>query len=142
MSKLAQEYFATRRWRYFLQGSRSKGYHTPQSDWDYYLDDEEHSRKTFRYMELFQEWVVVADSVYMDNSTTMVFEKFFLDGKVQVSCRKDFDFMCRAWEGVSPEFYGKYLNKRSMFYLGKEFTKDFVNNLYFPQLDSTEWINE
>jgi hypothetical protein len=153
MSKLAQEYFKARGWRYYLQGSRSKGYHVPQSDWDYYLDDGYHSTTFPRYGELLQDWVGVVDCYYLDASTTYVFEKHFLDGKVQVSCRKHFELMCRAWGGVTPEFYGTYLNKRSALYLGKEFTMDFVDNLYHSELNNgprderlhlptIEWINE
>lgn len=137
MSKLAQDYFKQKGWRFFLQGSRSKGFiesfATEDSDWDYYLDDMQHSHWP-AYKGLLEDGWVEKDLLsYQDASTSRVFEKTFPDGKVQVSLRFEFDHMCKAWSSIPDGFYGKYLNKRSKDYLGKEFVKDFVDILYWQK---------
>lgn len=138
MTKLAQEYFKQKGWKYFLQGSRSKGlfgneFVSADSDWDYYLDDNQHCH--FPAYQDFEKdgWVKLDKLAYQDASTTRIYEKVFPDGKVQVSLRFEFDHMCCAWDSVPEEFYGKYLNKRSEKFLGKDFVKDFVNFLYWQR---------
>ena len=137
MTKLAREYFRNKEWKYHLQGSRSKDgflsfdkYSTEDSDWDYYLDDSQH--RTFREFKGLTDdgWKALDTLDYQDCSTSRVFEKQFPDGKVQVSLRFRYEHMCRAWDSVSSNFYGRYLNKRSEKYLGKEFVRDFLDMLY------------
>lgn len=135
MTKLARDYFKEKGWKYHLQGSRSKDdfldtYSTPDSDWDYFLDDDQH-RAFPDYNHLSKEgWVEKGIQAYQDASTTRVFEKNFPDGRVQVSLRWRYDHMCRAWDSIASGFYGKYLNKRSKDYAGKEFVTDFMSMLY------------
>ena len=131
MSKLAQAYFKEMGWKFHLQGSRSKGFCTPESDWDYFLDADEQAAQKVPYGILFKEWSLLVDESYADASTKFVFEKTFPDGRVQVSCRKNYSAVAQAWDAIPVDFYGKYLCKRSESCLGRDFVKGFMNYLYF-----------
>ena len=138
MTKLAQEYFKQKGWKYFLQGSRSKGlfgneFVSADSDWDYYLDDAQHCIWPAYQNFASEGWSELDKLAYQDASTTRIYEKEFPDGKVQVSLRLEFEHMCRMWQTVPEDFYGKYLNKRSKNFLGKDFVKDFVVFLYYQR---------
>ena len=139
MTKLARDYFTSKGWNFHLQGSRSKGFFpftsaTSQSDWDYYLDDDQHNRWPAYLHFIDDGWAELDKLSYQDASTTRIFEKTFPDGVVQISLRLNYQVMCEIWDNISDEFYVKYMNKRSPTYLGKVFVKDLLDMSYWTEL--------
>ncbi len=52
------------------------------------------------------------------------------EDNLQISLKNKFDRFKVCWDNISPEFYWKFINKRSEYYLGKEGVRDFMDIFY------------
>ena len=143
--------------RVWLHGSRYMASRTfgcnkvilpEDTDWDYAAQHTQPWQQVYE-AAIKEGWVEVVTESYKDNNTAYVFEKMLGDKKVQVSLRQNLQQYQDCYNGISPDFYFKYLWKKSPSCLPVEDRKKYYNQLYYawetgankdlPKGKSLEW---
>lgn len=97
------------------------------SDYDFAVQDS---------AEVYQElislgWTKKDELSYQDAQTEHIFEGELDGERVQISLRRDLEKFKEAWRSVDPEFYWRFLNKRSPTFLGREGVQKYLDQLFW-----------
>jgi hypothetical protein len=116
----------------YFYGSRSKIYiptDNTDSDWDFAVKSDTSpvllTNLGFKLKEL--------GGIYKDGFTFECWEQVVDGHKVQLVLKANLNLFERIWGSITPEFYDRFLNKRSEHYIGKEWVQEWfkmMNNLY------------
>ena len=123
--------------RYILCGSRSKlevEFTGAEADWDFAAPND---AETLAALEK-QGFTRSKSANYFDSQTVAVYSKFdcYRLHTIQVAIKKDYDLFCRVWDKVTPEFFKKYIWKRSITYrnwdanIVRDHIKEIMNQLF------------
>lgn len=77
-----------------------------------------------------RDWRRLPDLDYQDDFTVAIYEGSLGGSKVQLSLRQAYNHFVTAWDAITPEFYWKFLNKRSPTFIGKEGVQLYLNQFY------------
>ena len=81
------------------------------------------------------QYAYASDDGDMDILTDMVYTTFYDGLKIQVSLRRDLPLFIKSWKTITPEFYKKYLWKKSEDLLNKNARIEWFNNLYVENME-------
>jgi|694.fasta_scaffold122371_5 hypothetical protein len=123
--------------RYILCGSRSKlavEFTGAEADWDFAAPN---NAETHDALES-QGFTFSKYNNYFDSQTVIVYTKFDYSTlcTIQVTIKKDYDLFCRVWDKITPEFFTKYIWKRSITYrnwdanIVRDHIKEIMNQLF------------
>lgn len=125
----------------FCYGSKSKYYSAPEmprGEFGYPSEDSDvdiavPDNPLFENVLMFEGWTKGdKERLYAegDGITISVWNKIISGHNVQISVRHAdiYPYMKYVWDMMSPQFYWKYINKRSPHYMGKEGVSEYLNN--------------
>lgn len=123
--------------RYILCGSRSKlpvELTGAKADWDFAAPNDAETIAALEY----QGFKPSRYNNYFDSQTVAIYSKFdyYKLCTIQVAIKKDYDLFCRVWDKITPEFFKKYIWKRSFTYrnldgvLVRARIKEIMNQLF------------
>lgn len=129
--------------KYILCGSRSKlGVELTgaEADWDFAAPNDAETLAALEKQGFTRSKSAnYFDSrTYSDSQTVAVYSKFdcYRLRTIQVAIKKDYDLFCRVWDKVTPEFFKKYIWKRSITYrnwyadIVRDHIKEIMNQLF------------
>ncbi len=96
--------------RFYLFGSRSKGFEIASSDWDFSAADTPSTRKFLENLGLY-----ASDGEYKyDDLTTAIYTGVKNGERIHVVLHSNETLFRRAWEAITPDCYERCISKRAI----------------------------